>query len=438
MYTQSMRVIAVGFALLLASSYASAKDVEPKPESYPESAYRQTYQDEVYQIKNTEAAERAAIQARDAYEKKKAQTELDIESKKYQIQNYKLKQQQAESDIQTMQTELQDAKKEQAKVKQSLQDVEFETQQHLQAMDATSRELEANKKNLEDNLKILEMKQTSLAQNINKNQIETEKLKAGIAVLQSQVDDIDATVATFDAEEMKTRTEWLSYKQQTADLESQKNDYLKMLKDSQEKFASAKKDLAAAQSEYAKAEKEKQNTAAHVQTEIAKNEAEIQKATKGKIMAQAEKIRLEAETEKLKAYVAMVKTSKDMFVGEQKDADSAVLQSRLALEKARTELTQEVASRESQAYSAKKRDAMMRGLASAEKAASILDDGKSWTSSKVCKIYERASTAAKEMGTTKPGQKMTGSEVSGGWVKLMNGSSEPLFVDRTCGKFDVQ
>lgn len=415
--------------------YRDSKPV-PAQELYPDGALMQVYQEELIEIKRTEEAERKAVQTRDEYEKRKVESEQQIAAKKYQIENYKMRQEKVQSDVDMMKVELNDLTAKQNEAEGELKIVEQKAQEHFQTMDSTRQELADNQKRLEETVEQLRITRDKTAAAVNKGQIEIQRMRAEMAVLDAEVQKADSKKTELEAAEMKTRTEWMAIKQQIEDYNVQKAEYNKQAVEARVRYEKAQKDLKLAQNEVLIAEKDNKQTAFKVSAEVERLEAAIINAAKSKAMAEANKLRLEAETEKLKAYVAMVRQTKDKASEDQKDAEGLVMQSKLALETAKAELTKEVAKGDSDEFRSKKTEARLRGLASAAEASEMLDGGRLWQSSKSCKLYRRPSTSSQEMGTVVPGRRLVGSEVSGAWIKLMNTSGSAIYVDKSCGQFE--
>lgn len=405
-------------------------------EFYPEGALMQVYQEEIIEVKRTEEAERKAIQARDEYEKKKVEAEEKIQNKKFQIEAYKMKQEKVIQDVEVMQVELADVSKKKKSAEVELKLVEMKMQETNQTHDVTKQELEDSRNRLADTVEKLRVTRDKSAVALNKGLIEIQRMRSEISVLEAEIQKADAKRHEYEAQEMKTRSEWMAFKQQIEELNAQKAEYNRQWADAKTRYENSQKELRQAQNELVIAEKEKNTTAAKVGAEVLRLEAAMQQANRSKTMAEAEKMRVESETEKLKTYIMMVRQSKDRAVEEQSDAEGVVMQSKLALETAKAELTKEVARGDSDEFRSKKTEARLRGLASVAEASNMLDGGRLWVSTKGCKLYRRPSHTAQEMGDLNPGRRLVASEASGNWIKLMNTSGSEIFVDRGCGKFE--
>lgn len=422
----------------VAESEPMKSPAPPVPEqlAYPESALIQAHQEEVAEMKRAEEAERKAIQARDEYESKKVEVENQIAAKKFQIESLRMKTEKVQADLEIYQTEINHLNEQQSKTEAEWKDIDVQARQHSNNAESTKRQLEVAQTKLNETLDGLRVARERTKQAMNKNQIEIQRMQAEMAVLEAEAEAAQTKRAQIEADEMKTRADWLSVRQKVEELENQKRQFEQHVADTQKRYEQALKDLKTAQNDLGQAEKEKNQYANRMQAEVVKLESQIASANRARSMAEAERIRNEAETEKLKAYVTMVRQSKDRAVQTQEDAEGVVLQSKLALETAKSELTKEVARGDKEEFRVKRSEARLRGLASAAEASEMVEGGRVWLSSKTCKLYRRPSVSSQEMGVVNPGRRLVGAEVGGAWVKLMNTSGSQIFVDRDCGRFE--
>ncbi len=405
-------------------------------ESYPDGALMNAFQEEIYEVKKAEDLEKKAAKTRDDYEKKKVEAEREIAAKKYRIEGFKLKQEQTLTEMDSMKTELEDLDKQYKQTEGELVDVEHRAQNHFANADRTKKELEDSHTKLETSLDKLKFTKEQTAKNINKNQIQVQRMRSEIAVLEAEIESVEARKASLEADELKTRTEWMALKNMIEEKNADKEKFIATLSDTKKKLDLAQKDFKVAKTEFDDAEKERAMTENKVMAEVKKLDDSIAAAQRARAMSDAEKIRVEAETEKLKAYVAMVKKSNTQAIEAMKDAQDNVMESRLALETAKSELTREVATGESTGFKKEKMASRLRGLASVAESSDMLDGAKPWTVSKTCPIMKRPTDKADKVGKLEVGKRLIASEASGPWIKIMNASGKPAFVAKDCGSFD--
>lgn len=130
-----------------------SKTPEPAPvskvqstEVYPDGALMNIYQEELFEIKKTEDAERRAAKARDEYEHRKVEAEKEITAKKYKIEGFKLKQEQVAAEVDAMNTELKDLETKHKDTEEELARIESKAQEHLVQADKVKKDLESTKK----------------------------------------------------------------------------------------------------------------------------------------------------------------------------------------------------------------------------------------------------------------------------------------------------
>lgn len=419
-----------------AEEAASAKTTNvPLQELYPDGALMQIYQEELYEIKKTEDAERRAVKARDDYERRKVEAEKEISAKKYKIEGFKIKQEQVATEIDAMNTEIQYLDKQYQETEQELAQIEAKAQEHFVIADNAKKELDDTKNKLEQSLDNLKNSKEKIHARLNKNSIDVQKMRSEIAVLEAEVESVEAQKADLEAKEMSAKTEWMSLRAQIDQKNADKKRNLESLAAAKKRYEQVQKDYRQAKNEFEQADQSRRETQAKVNAEIKKLEESTGAAIRARAMADAEKIRVEAETEKLKAYVAMVKKSNDESLKAMKESQVNVMESRLALETAKSELTMEVAGGEKQKFTEEKISSRLRNLASVAEASDMMDGAQSWTIVKSCTIMKRPSRKADIIGEVSSGQNLVASRHSTNWVKIMNSSGEPAFVRAECGNF---
>lgn len=408
----------------------------PSANVYPDGALMHSYQEELAEIKRAEETERRAEKARFDYEKRKVEAEKEIAAKKYRIEGLKLKQEAVQSEMDAMATDLADVEKQYVDSEKESQLVEEKAAEHFAKADSLKKDLAGQKDKYEKSFQNLKDLKEQTAKNMNKNSIDIQKMRSEVSVLEAEIESLEASVANVQAEELRVRTEWISLKAQIEDKAANKATNLAKLGDAKKKYDQAVKDYKTAQNEFSSAEKSRAETEARVNSEIRKLDESTAAAQRSRALAMAEKIRVEAETEKLNAYVSAVKRSNTDTIEAMKESQSAVMESRLALETARSELTREVAGGEKMKFQQDKIGARLRGLASVAEASDMMEGGRAWQITKSCKIQKRPTDKSEAMGEVSVGDKLVGATSAGSWVKIMNASGGAAYVKANCGKFE--
>ena len=402
-----------------------------------ENALTQAYQQEILEIKKTEELERQAVRTRDDYEKRKFELEREVAAKQVQIEDQKMKQQQMQSQIQTTITELEQIEKD---VKASELELSVFKQsadnEHVQS-EETKQKLEASRKNLEDSQEKARATRDTLTRSVYNNNLEIQKMKAEVSVLEAKVESIDAQNANTLANEMKTRVELMALKTQIGDKLAEIQKQNSQLADSKKKFDDSQNSLRLAKNEHDKTEKLRADNERKTMAEVKKYNESTYVAQKTKSSLEADKIRLEAEIDRLRSYVSLVKKSNSESLDSLADSQANVMATRLALQTAKSELTQEMASMEKASSRKEKTDARLRKIASIAEASDIMDGAKSWIVTKSCKVHKIASIKSEVLPMNiSVGQKLIAADHSADWIKVMNSSGAPAFINKDCGKFE--
>jgi hypothetical protein len=402
-----------------------------------EGAYLETYQTELQERKKTEDLEKKAADARANDEARRGEIEREISIKKMQIEDYKRKQGQLDSEIKQSTTTLQGLETELNTVEQELGVFRQSAEQQLTQTDQQKKEYQLTQKNLDEAHDRLRTTKAALTKSLYDNKMEIQRLKAEVSQAEVKAEALEAQKQNIQADEAKVRVEAMSLRTSIEDKNAEIAKLMANLEASKRKFEQAKVDLASSALENRRAEAKRNETQARVTVEVRKYEDATIAAMRSKSMSESEKIRLEAETEKIKAYVAMVKKASNEAIDASMESQASVMESRLALQTAKSELSQEVAHSDKNAYKKEKVNAQLRQLASAAEASDMIDGARPWIVSKACRLHKRASSSSDEVSADiTVGQKLIGAEYSPRWIKVLNSSGAPAFIKKDCGNFE--
>lgn len=405
---------------------------------YPESALGHAYRLELQQMRFTEEAERAQIKAKADYEYKKNETEREIAAKQFKIEDLKIRQKVAEAEAEAIAADLEHSKAEAAKVEKELAEVEHFAQEKFAHHDQLKLNFKLQTSELQDKLFTLMKEKNKLQEFANRSGMEVQRLQEQLASLQADVIAMDAKRTSLEADAEQVKSEWYLVQTELASIKQERQQQKVKLAEAQQKLAAVKNDYKLSKEELVKAEKLKAVNDANTKAELKRIDQQIFAAQRAKTMADAERIRIEAENERLQYYSdAMRKANREALLSSD-EAQEYVMQSRLALEAARTGLSQAVSTAEKIDAAAEKREAQMRSLASKADTSGMLSGGKPWTTTKSCKIYKRTNTNSEVVGEYTPQLRLVASEVksSSGWIKLLNSSGEAAFTKSNCGSFE--
>lgn len=404
-------------------------------EYYPDGALRQAYEEEMREWKNAEEKELQAIKAREDYERRKVDAEHEIASKKFRINEYKMKQEKAAFDVDMVKTEIGHLDKQQQEVEAELVVVEKIANEQISKSEASSRELETRKKDLTNSLEKLRYTRDEAARSLNKMQIDMQKMRADISVIQ-------ADIARTENEKERYESDKNSYMQAYQKVQLEKARTLAELEEMRSRLNVVKTDFNKARQDFEKAKKDQvafenmaRNERLNISTSIKKFKADTQQMANLREDAIASRERMETDIQKMKTELAIVKAKNDDTRQKMTEENAAVMESRLALEEAKTDLTEEMATGATGRY---KHDTMgfkMRSLASVTDTSEMVPgDSKPWVVKKSCDIVKSPSSR-KKMGSVKKDDRLIASPADSGYVKILNSSGQAAFVSESCGDF---
>lgn len=403
--------------------------------SYPESALREAYENELNEKMKMEELERKLVREQADYERRINEVEQQVQAKQLQAEGYKLKSEQLISDLETMNASLFDMRANAQATDEEIKASEehfLKVQGDYEALVTEHKNAKLNLEKKQDELSNLKQK---LELSIAKSKIETEKMRQDLSVIEAEIAAADAKRADLESSEMQVRVEWLAVKKESQDKRDLKAKYQFEAEESKRKLSLAKQELAKSQNELSKISAETSKQAQASKVEVQKYEKEMVDLAQKKALAEAEKIRLKTEQEKLTAYVDQIKGMRNDNRKSLEETQSALIQSRLALESVKTDLTRSLADNQKSEFDNQKLESRIRGLASAAEASEILDGGRLFVMTKKCPSYRRPASQSPEAYQVEEGQKLLARESIGNWVKLTS-EGQSVYVDKQCGKFE--
>ncbi len=415
----------------------------PKQNSAPaepitiETAYVNAYQDEVNELKRTEELEKKAAKAQKADEEKKAELEKEIAAKKFQIQSYKVRQDRANNEMLNSRAGLDGLTTELATAEQELASFRQSAEHQLTQADQQKSEYTAAQKKLSDTQDRLRSTKVSLTKALYDGKMEVQKLKTDVAQAEAKVEALEAQNSNLKADAAGVNLQLMAIRTAIDDRRLEIAKANSDLEQTRKGLEKAKVDLAESNIEFKKVEAKKLETDNRVTAEVKRLEETTVAAQKSKTINESEKLRIEAETEKMKNYLASVKRVSSEAIDASIDSQSSVMESRLALQTAKSELGQQVAKSDGLASKKDANSAKIRRLASVAEASDILDGAKPWVMSKSCKLHKRASSSSEVLqADLNLGQKLIGADYSEHWIKVLNSSGAPAFIKKDCGSFE--
>jgi hypothetical protein len=409
---------------------------EHKPAtSFPEQALEYSLREELAEIKKTDEIERNAVIEHEAYEQQKADALRVIAARQFKIEGLKIKQDQVQRELEALTVDLNAVLEKRNETEAKYQKVEQAVSTDVVASDKILQELDEQRKQLEAAYDRLAAKEVEAKSNLIKVAIEVQRSRAEISNLDLNVAELNTSIAEVNADEAKARKEWTALRASIEFAKGQRQASRKALEVAKKKLSLAEQDTAQARAEYKTVEKSRAQTEVFVNAEIRRISSLIDSTEKAKVKALASKSKAVDETNKLKADLVAAKAKNLDFKREARASKNEVMESRLALESAKSTAMQEEAEQKKAVLLQVKGQAKKRQLASENEAAKKIEAGQPWTVKKDCRIQRRPNASSEVVGKVTQGQRLVGSKASGVWVEVLNASGESAYVNGECGYF---
>jgi chromosome segregation ATPase len=420
-------------AIAVSAGVAHAQDYS---QSYPNSAVYEIYSKQQIEERRAEELEQSAIAEKDRLDKARRDAEAEIAEHKYRIEGIKMRQDKATQELDAVSTDLATIKEQVSVVQTEHKQTEENAQATLDYLAAVQKELVTKQSQLNEETQQLTVMKKRAVDSIYAKGVEMERMKVEVAKAQTRIEDLRAQAADLGAREMQVRTEWMQNKLTVAEFNRQKAEAMAQLQETNKSLTKAQSDLTNSRKELAAAEAGKRHLQNEIADKMAKYEREIAAANRARINAEAERIRVDSETQKIREYAARIKEKRDQVMNEKEDAEGLVMQSSLALEGARTDLTQAAESENKNAYSKMRREAQSRGIAAASKAYKMVDGARPFVMSGKCDGY-RSPASTDVSGSYAKGSKIFARPAGADWVEVLNGSDgKPSYLNSKCGSFE--
>jgi hypothetical protein len=404
-------------------------------EDMPDSQLLNTYKAELYAIKKNEDAQRKSAEINQTAQESEAQIAREIAVRKSKVEMLKLSQEKINADIAATKAEIVDYQNKFEKVQTEYEGAEQNHEAFLGNLEAERKSLESLKNKYEEALLSLNKRSEASKKAINSTLINVQKLKSELASIETSIESASALRASLQADEMKAQTEWVVAKTQIAERNTEKEKALADAVEARKRFQLALKNSNQAQAELVVAQRNQVETSNRVSTEIRKLDESTFNAQKNKSIADANKIRLEAESDKMQNYIAMVKKSNSDALSEQKQSEDKGMNAQLALEVARSELGQQLSIGDRRMATRERHESEARSIASVEKSYEVFPGGKTWVTSKTCQIHEHPRSASNPLGEVTSGQKIVAAVAFKNWVKVKS-DGKNAYVKSDCGSFE--
>jgi len=417
--------------ITLAPVLAHAQD----DQYYPHGALGNAYYQERAEQARAEELERDAVRKRDDYENKRRDVEREIAAHKYQVEALKSRQAAAQQELDVLNVSLQHVRDRVAEIATEHKTLDTQTQAVLERLKTERMGYETEQKKMELALSELSQARKRSEREIYVKGMEVQRMRADQARLETKVAQAEAKKTALDADEMKMRTDWMQTKMLLAEAQRQHDEAQAQLQEAQGRWTTAQKDLSETKADLARVQKNRDIVVAKVQNDVSKYEKEIMAASRARIAGEAEQIRLISEAEKMRDYASRIRETRDTASEQETESNALVLRTKVAVETARSELSQDVEKADKRIFQAEKDQNKRRGLASAAEASALLNGGRVWLTKDKCKAYISPDSSSQAVGFFESGRKLMGKDRGGNWVEISNGAGKSVFVEAKCGAY---
>ncbi len=426
--------------VLLLSQNSALAEAKAKDSSitYPEGALQSAYEEEVAQIKRTEELERRATRINDSIEAKKNQIEQQISAKRFKIEKLKLKDEQIGSEMKASSTDLEDLQKDLSSVEQEYFLFKQKADDQVAFSESAKKNLEQANKQLAESRERMQSARDSISKMLYSNKNEIQKMRAESSVMEAKIDSLESQAADLESQEAQSRLEIATLKKQIMDKNDEIKNQSNALAEAKRKADSAQMDLRVAKAEFDKVEKSKNETEKRVLAEKSKYEELIFAALRSKSVLETERIRIDAELEKIKSYAEGFKRAQASAQEELSTEQNRNMEAKLVLQTVKATLMQDLVQFERDGYKKDKQVAQSRKLASVSETAEIADGSRSWVVNKSCSLFSRASSKSDRVPASEVqvGQKIFGQDYSEHWIRVKGGTNATGFIRKDCGHFE--
>ncbi len=144
------------------------------------------------------------------------------------------------------------------------------------------------------------------------------------------------------------------------------------------------------------------------------------------------KRRLQAESEKLRQELDLLRNKYAETQKQMNDSRALVMESRLEYETAKTEVNANYNKLEKLKTDHDTKIRKIRNLASVAETSDMMDDQKSVTVNKNCNLRREPSSESQIVGYLNQGQSVSVAPADSKYFKVLNSSGSPQFLRRTC------
>ncbi len=458
--TMTSKTLCITILIFLSANTLYAQEL-----FYPEAAVEDLREKEVQEIKKTQDLQRNINQTNHQLEQKKVEAEIEITRQKIRIQDQLAKQDSIQNELKSLRLNLDQLENHQKEMEKDLGRINDQVSKQNSELLSSEFELSTKKQNLVKslaNLKLIEQKTQS---EIARIEIDAAKARTAISRTETDMARMKNDMARTQALEIRAKTEYSQVQERLANAVAQRDQIDRASTEAQSQLSKARRELNFAQREFQDAEKERLQAEIRYKTEkisifneLKYIETSIANASNRKTQADADKVRMEAELAKLRLDLIAVKEKSQEVYQQDSLIHGEVMESRISLEQAKTDLMTELSRSETAALdrdtsrvlkkfklSNKKaliekpsdENIMSAGIPiqlPAKRAISSVSTGP-WVTSRVCYSRPSPSSSSENIALIKRNTTLNAEESTDGYIKFSDETGKSLYINAKCGSF---
>jgi hypothetical protein len=412
---------------------------DPDQGYFPQAALKAARETEVRELHRVEAAEKETIANRDAIENKKIEAMQEIQKHKFEMADHKFKQEKMSEEMDIIQNELVKIQGQQADLAVQSKELDAKVSVVTEKHQDAANNLHASQQKLAVEAETLNKKRVETEKKVSKMQIEMQQSIAQIAKDQSLIARAESEKVQYETQEIHVANQLTSLLERRKEIADEREKASLEIGQLQKRLDSVKDDYKVAKSENdalerevksltAKLSKDRVNTA----TEIQDLERKILVAKDSKFKNDYERARLVAESEKMKTQLIDVQKRYDQAAVDETASSLAVMESRVDVETAKTDVSTKESGIEDLKYHGKKQRDQIRNLASLAESSQMLETQQKAKVVKACKVLTKPENSSESVGRLKKGSIIVAAPAAQGFYKVLNSSGSPQFVYQTC------
>ncbi|MDG0817487.1 coiled-coil domain-containing protein [Bdellovibrio svalbardensis] len=417
----------------------SSRPYIPPTELYPDGALQKARKEELDEIKRAERAKDLAVKDAEDYEQRKKDAEREIQIKRRKIEDAKIEQDKMKKEQEFYEADLVQVQASKAKVDRDYTLVKESIDKYSQEFAQVKNDYEKKKNEYAQQERALKIAERDSELKINNMQVEMEKMRREISTAEGDISKSMNRKARIEAEQVRSKSELEDVANQLA-ATKQKRDELSdelrqanhILNNQQNEIAEHKRELVAMNAEMVQIANQTSKAKAKILADAKKMEYQIAENNGIRMTLEAEKAKYEAENVKLMAALASARSRNEASQMAMEQDRAMVLETRLKIEKTKTEISRLDSEDKKAKMDSDTLKVKMRNLASMASNSDLDESAISkWIMKKSCYLRTEPRESAEKVGIMEKNKALAG-QVAGAYIKLLNSSGRPMFVNKNC------